>query len=175
MRPATVPASAFEHDRDNADADVIAADKLKHRAKSSHIESAVMIATSMTSRSRYTCLIAGFQLRGRDSDVFQATAPFTMIARMADGPESNIWNRVLERLGHELDGDELRRWFSPTAYASDSGDRITVWAPSESIRRQLVTHYDRLIRRTLAALGRPDTSVRVVVSGFGDEDEEEDT
>jgi len=89
-----------------------------------------------------------------------------------DQADFNIWQRTLERLRVQLDHDEFRSWFAATAYASDSGDRITVWTPSESIRRHLTTHYDPAIRRALADLGRDDASVRFVVSGVDDEDDE---
>jgi chromosomal replication initiation ATPase DnaA len=88
-------------------------------------------------------------------------------------PNRNVWEAVLDRLRSELDSEEFRRWFQPTAYASDSGDRVTIWVPSESIRRHLQTHYDAIVRQTLASLGRRNTVVRIVVSGFEDEDEEE--
>ena len=90
-----------------------------------------------------------------------------------DHADLNIWQLALERLRVQLDHDEFRSWFAATAYASDSGDRITVWTPSESIRRHITTHYYPAIRRALAELGRDDASVRFVVSGF-DEDEDED-
>ena len=89
---------------------------------------------------------------------------------MSDDLDLNPWDQVLERLRTELDGDDFRRWFAPTAYASDSGDRISVWTPSESVRRHLSTQYTDLIDQALAAIGRAETTVRFLVSGF-DEDE----
>ena len=68
--------------------------------------------------------------------------------------------------------EDFRRWFGATAYASDSGDQITVWVPTEPIKRHISTHYGNAIDRALAALGRADAHVRLVVSG-GDEDEDE--
>ena len=85
--------------------------------------------------------------------------------------EQNLWDQVLERLKSELDSEEFRRWFASTAYASDSGDQITVWTPSESSRRHVVTHYADAIQRALEAFGRSATLVRFVVSGFDDEEE----
>ncbi len=61
---------------------------------------------------------------------------------------------------------------APPAYASDSGDQITVWVPSEAIRRHIDTHYQEAIRRALQALGRTNTHVRMVVSGMDEDDEE---
>ena len=89
-----------------------------------------------------------------------------------DPADSNIWQRTLERLRGQLDQDEFRSWFAATAYASDSGDRITVWTPSESIRRHIMTHHDPAIRRALADLGRDDAAVRFGVSGFDDDDDD---
>ena len=72
-----------------------------------------------------------------------------------------------------MPAEDYRRWFSGTAYASDSGDLITVWVPTESIRRHLVLRYQDDIDRALAALGRPDTQVRLLVGGFEDEEDDE--
>jgi hypothetical protein len=69
--------------------------------------------------------------------------------------------------------EDFRRWFGNTAYASDSGDQITVWVSTESIRRHIVAHYGDQIDRAIAALGRANTHVRMVVVGEG-EDEEDD-
>lgn len=85
----------------------------------------------------------------------------------------NVWTQILARLEAEVATEDLQRWFGPTAYASDSGDQITVWVPSESIRRHITAHYQESINRALAALGRPGTHIRFLVAGFGDEDEDE--
>ena len=69
--------------------------------------------------------------------------------------------------------EDFRRWFGATAYASDSGDQLTVWVPSEAVRRHIIAHYENAIDRELAATGRAFTHLRLVVSGDGDEDEEE--
>jgi hypothetical protein len=67
--------------------------------------------------------------------------------------------------------EDFRRWFGATAYASDSHDQITVWVPSEAIRRHIANVYGDDLRRALASIGRPDTHVRFVVGGT-DEDED---
>lgn len=72
-----------------------------------------------------------------------------------------------------LGAEDYRRWFGETAYASDSGNQITVWVPTETIRRQLTGHFQHEIDRALRSLGRTDTSVRFVVGGT-EEDEHED-
>lgn len=84
----------------------------------------------------------------------------------------NIWDQTLERIRSQIPEEDFRRWFGATAYASDSGDQITVWVPTESIRRHISGHYDHAIDHALAALGRADAHLRLVVSG-GDEDDEE--
>ena len=66
--------------------------------------------------------------------------------------------------------EDFRRWFGATAYASDSGDQITVWVPSEGVRRHIDNHYQEAIARALKARGRTNCHVRLVVSG---EDEDE--
>jgi len=85
-----------------------------------------------------------------------------------------IWDAILERLRPSMPAEDFRRWFVGTAYASDSGDQITVWVPTESIRRHLVLHYQDDIDVALAALGRPDTQVRLLVGGVDDDDDEID-
>jgi chromosomal replication initiation ATPase DnaA len=86
---------------------------------------------------------------------------------------ANPWDLVLQRLRAELNEEEYRRWLAPTAYASDSGDQITVWVPTETDRRHLTTHYSEQIGRAVEAIGRFDTRVRFVVSGFDDDDDDE--
>jgi chromosomal replication initiation ATPase DnaA len=83
----------------------------------------------------------------------------------------NPWDQVLDRLRRHLDPEEFRRWFAGTTYASDSGDQITVWVPSEPDRRHILAHYQFHIDRALAAMNRSDTDVRFVVAGYGDDDE----
>ena len=86
---------------------------------------------------------------------------------------ANCWSLVLDRLRDELEGEDFRRWFAGTVYASDSGDQITVWVPSEPIRRHLLTHYQDRIVRALEAIDRPEVHVRFVVAGYGEDDDEE--
>jgi chromosomal replication initiation ATPase DnaA len=82
-----------------------------------------------------------------------------------------IWDQILERLRSAMPPEDFHRWFGATAYASDSSDQITVWVPSESIRRQIVNQYHDAVCAALEAAGRADTHVRFVVGGT-DEDEE---
>jgi chromosomal replication initiation ATPase DnaA len=91
---------------------------------------------------------------------------------MSDG---NIWSRVLEIIRPELDPEEFRRWFSASSYASDSGDQITVWVPAAADGRHISQNYDDCIQRALVSLGRTDTQVRFLATGYtDDEDDEED-
>lgn len=83
----------------------------------------------------------------------------------------NLWQRVLNRIQTEVDPEEFRRWFGPTTYASDSGDLITVWVPTEAIHRHLMTHYAGKLDRTLRGL-RPHCSIRFVVTGVAEDDDE---
>jgi chromosomal replication initiation ATPase DnaA len=87
--------------------------------------------------------------------------------------DQNAWERVLAQVRTELDAEDFRRWFEYTSYAGDSGDQITVWIGSESHRRHIETHYRDELDRALEAIKRPNTNIRFVVAGFGDEDEEE--
>jgi chromosomal replication initiation ATPase DnaA len=83
-----------------------------------------------------------------------------------------IWDQVLETLRAGMPEEDFRRWFGATAYASDSGDQITVWVPSEAIRRHIDSNYMEAIARALEARDRSYTHIRLVVSGFEDEDDE---
>ena len=69
--------------------------------------------------------------------------------------------------------EDFRRWFANTAYASDSGDQITVWVTSDAARRHIELHYADTLRRALGRIGRSDTVIRFVVAGYGDEEDEE--
>ena len=84
-----------------------------------------------------------------------------------------IWDEILARLRPTLAEEDFRRWLGATAYASDASDQITVWVPSEAIRRHLVAHYEDCVRDVLAAMDRPDTRIRFLVAGT-DEDEDDD-
>jgi chromosomal replication initiation ATPase DnaA len=70
--------------------------------------------------------------------------------------------------------EDFRRWFGATAYASDSGDQITVWVPTESVRRHIIAHFQDRVDRALAAIDRAGTQTRFVVSGMGDEDDHDE-
>ena len=87
---------------------------------------------------------------------------------------STVWDDVLTRIRQAVEAEDFRRWFATTAYASDSGDQITVWVESEAIRRHLAIHYEEEIAAALAALGRRDTHIRFLVAGFDDEDDADD-
>jgi chromosomal replication initiation ATPase DnaA len=85
----------------------------------------------------------------------------------------NLWQEILEKMRARMPEEDFRRWFGATAYASDSGDQLTVWVPTEAIRRHIAAHYEGAIERELVALGRAYTHLRFVVSGMGEEDEDE--
>jgi chromosomal replication initiation ATPase DnaA len=68
--------------------------------------------------------------------------------------------------------EDFRRWFIETAYASDSGDQITVWVPTESVRRHVTSRYGDDINAALIELNRRGTHIRFVVTGVEEEDEE---
>lgn len=87
---------------------------------------------------------------------------------MSDG---TIWTNVLELLRDQLDAEEYRRWFSASSYASDSGDQITVWVPSAADARHLSQNYMDRIERALSSMGRTDTHVRFLATGYTGEEE----
>jgi chromosomal replication initiation ATPase DnaA len=87
--------------------------------------------------------------------------------------DQNPWDLVLQRVRLEMEPEDFRRWFSSTSYAGDSGDQINVWIGSEAIRRHIETHFREELDHALASLNRPDTLIRFIVAGFGDEEDEE--
>jgi chromosomal replication initiation ATPase DnaA len=87
--------------------------------------------------------------------------------------EGNIWMAILDRLKADIDEEEFRRWFSTTSYASDSGDQITVWVPTAVEGRQIEQNYLDRLHRILVSLGRSNTTVRFVATGYTDEEDED--
>src|SRR5262245_54772567 len=84
-----------------------------------------------------------------------------------------IWDQVLAEVRKHMPEEDFRRRFGATAYASDSGDQVTVWVPSEAIRRHIVNNYTDEVSRAVRALDRKFTVVRFVVGGT-EEDEDVD-
>lgn len=84
----------------------------------------------------------------------------------------NVWDEILERLRERVDEEEFRRWFADTAYASDSGDQIAVWVPSQSAARHMTVHYQSIIDAALVDMDRPEVQVRFMATGIGEEDED---
>jgi len=82
-----------------------------------------------------------------------------------------IWDELLEQLRGGMPEEDFRRWFGATAYASDSGDQITIWVPSDAVRRHIDTHYLDRIENLLESMGRSYTRLRLVVGGDEDDDE----
>jgi chromosomal replication initiation ATPase DnaA len=88
--------------------------------------------------------------------------------------EGNIWGQILERIKADIEPEEFRRWFSSSTYASDSGDLITVWVPSAAEGRQISQNYLDRLQRELVRLGRADTLIRFVATGYSDDEDDED-
>jgi chromosomal replication initiation ATPase DnaA len=85
----------------------------------------------------------------------------------------NVWQHILAELQAAVDPEDFQRWFATTAYASDSGDQITVWVASEGIKRHIEAHYRDALALALTGVDRRGTAIRFVVAGFGDEDDED--
>ena len=58
--------------------------------------------------------------------------------------------------------------------AGDTGDQVTVWVPSEPVRRHILTHYQDLIYRALEDMSRQDVEIRFVATGVGEDEDEGD-
>lgn len=85
---------------------------------------------------------------------------------------ATVWDRILDQIRPSIPDEDFRHWFGATAYASDSGDQITVWVLTEPIRRHLMLHYTEALRRALVAIDRRHTHVRFVVSGSDEDDQD---
>ena len=85
-----------------------------------------------------------------------------------------VWDEILARLRPTMAEEDFRRWFGATAYASDAGHQITVWVPSEAIRRHLVLHYEDQVRDVLRDMDRPDTQIRFLVGGTEEDEDDAD-
>jgi len=83
----------------------------------------------------------------------------------------NLWERILIALRVHVAEEDFRRWFSATAYASDSGDQLTVWVPTEAIRRHIAVHYELMIEREMARLERGGTTLRLIATGVDDDED----
>jgi chromosomal replication initiation ATPase DnaA len=82
----------------------------------------------------------------------------------------DIWHRILDHLRREVEPEEFRRWFSDTTFASDSGDLLTIWIPTEANRRVIASQFGLRIDQLLSAF-RPHTSIRFVVTGTEEDDD----
>jgi hypothetical protein len=83
-----------------------------------------------------------------------------------------VWDEVLAVVRADMPEEDFRRWFGAVAYASDAGDQITVWVPSEAVRRHIASHYQDSLDRALGAVGRGGTHIRLVVAGMDEEEDE---
>jgi len=88
-------------------------------------------------------------------------------------PHRKLWDQVLDKLQGDLIPDELRRWFGESMQAGDTGDQVTIWVPSEPVRRHILTHYQDLIDRALEDLGRQNIDIRFVAPGVADDGDED--
>jgi chromosomal replication initiation ATPase DnaA len=88
--------------------------------------------------------------------------------------QRNPWEEILHLIRPVVGEEDFRRWLSETSYASDSGDQITVWVPSETAKRYISVHFIEAIDRALAALHRNHAQIRFVVAGTSEDEEEEE-
>jgi chromosomal replication initiation ATPase DnaA len=86
--------------------------------------------------------------------------------------DPTFWDEVLDELRQDLHPEEFRRWFGESMQASDSGDQVTVWVPSEIVRRHIASHYQDLIDRALTALDREDVDIRFLATGVGEDEDD---
>jgi len=87
--------------------------------------------------------------------------------------DRKLWDEILDELRARLMPEELRRWFGESTQAGDSGDQVTVWVPSETVRRHILTHYQDLLDNALVSLGRR-VEIRFVATGVGEDEDEDD-
>ena len=85
-----------------------------------------------------------------------------------------FWDAVLVKLRSYVTEEEFRRYFGESMQASDSGDQVSVWIPSETIKRHIQSHYADVIHRALSALKRTDVEIRWIATGVGEDEEGEE-
>ena len=85
----------------------------------------------------------------------------------------NTWEEVLGRVRPLVPEEDFRRWFEATAYASDSGEQLTIWVHTQAIRQHLTQHFQDLIEAVLSEMDRTGTRIRFVVSGLSEDEDEE--
>ena len=90
-------------------------------------------------------------------------------------PDRKLWDQVLDKLRTTLMPEELRRWFGESTQAGDFGDQVTIWVPSETVRRYILAHYQDNIDRALEELDRGDVDIRFVATGVGEDEDEDDS
>jgi chromosomal replication initiation ATPase DnaA len=86
--------------------------------------------------------------------------------------DANIWAQLLDRIKADIDAEEYRRWFANSSYASDSGDVITVWVPTANEGQQISQNHMERLRRELTRLGRSDTLIRFIATGYSDDEDD---
>ena len=110
----------------------------------------------------------------------QSVRTIAALASTGQGPRGmpdhyeNPWAEVLGHVRRRVDSEDFRRWFEPSSYASDSGDQISVWVPTQAIRQHLTQRFMDLIDSALEVMGRDDTRIRFIVTGTEDDDEDSD-
>ncbi len=88
--------------------------------------------------------------------------------------DPTFWDAVLDKLRSYLTEDEFRRYFGESMQASDSGDQVAVWVPSETVKRHILSHYQDVLHRALSALNRSEVEIRMIATGVGEDEEGEE-
>ncbi len=67
--------------------------------------------------------------------------------------DTNLWNRILERIETKVNRHCYNTWFKPTLFFGQQGDTVTVAVPNGLFKDWLAKHYSGIIGEAIAELG----------------------
>ncbi len=82
--------------------------------------------------------------------------------------DTNLWNRVLERIETKVNRHCYNTWFKPTLFFGQQGNTITVAVPNALFKDWLARHYSGIIAEAIAELDMPDLVVEFLADPTGE-------
>jgi len=82
--------------------------------------------------------------------------------------DTNLWNRILERIETKVNRHCFNTWFKPTLFFGQQGDTVTVAVPNALFKDWLAKHYSGIIGEAISELGAPDVTVEFVADPTAD-------
>ena len=85
-----------------------------------------------------------------------------MVGRQASG--ATAWDRALDVIATRVSPSAFFAWFRNTRQISDDGSTVSIEVPDHMTATWLTSHYRQVIDESFVGLGRPTTTVRIVVA-----------